>query len=448
MQNTHRYSWLTTSRIAIGCAAIVMAVMPIQPADAESPLWSEFQNGGSAVSPSSKLPLHWTPETNVAWTAKVPGYGQSAPVVAHDQVVVTSTSGDNKDNYHLVSYAIESGEQNWQLDFKNPSPFKNTPMVSRAAPTAIATENGFVAFFEGGVVVAVSAAGERQWELDLVEKFGAIEARHGLAASLEQDAERLFVWVERSEDPYILALDKTSGEVIWKVPGLGTTSWASPRLISVNQKPQLVCSGSGKIVGLDPGSGAQLWEFTDIANNSSCTPMPVSENQFLIGASDGRGESSGGSGAASNGLIEISENADGSFQAAFKWQAKKATSTFGSPVVAGRTAAIVNRTGVLFRIDLESGEQVAMDRVNAGGIWATPIVNGDLIYVFGHKGTTSVVSLTDGKEIATNRCWAEVGDAASADESGASGGKVLYAAAVASPYLIIRSGDELFAIKE
>lgn len=427
---------------------MVICAVPMHSVMADSPLWSEFQNGGKTISPSLELPLHWTPETNVAWTAKVPGYGQSAPVVAHDQIVVTSTSGANKDHYHLVSYAVGSGEKNWQVDLKNPSPFENTPMVSRAAPSAIATSDGFIAFFEGGVVVSVSAAGERQWELDLVEKFGAIEARHGLAASLEQDDQCIFVWVERGEDPYVLALNKASGDVVWKVPGLGTTSWASPRLISVHHEPQLVCSGSGKIVGLDPSSGARMWEFTDIANNSSCTPMPVGENQFLIGASDGRGEESSGSGAASNGLIEVSKQADGSFQAAFKWQAKKATSTFGSPVVAGQTAAIVNRTGVLFRIDLESGEQVAMDRVNAGGIWATPIVNGDLIYIFGHKGTTSVVSLIDGKEIATNRCWAEVSDKAGSDDSGASASKVLYAAAVASPYLIIRSGDELFAIKD
>ncbi len=447
MPRTRHFALMPTV-LAAGIGAVTaFAILANGPVLADTSAWPEFQNGGQPQPDKLDLPLHWTPEANIAWTASIPGYGQSAPIVAHDQIVVTSTSGENKDSYHLCSYEIESGKPKWQIDLANPSPFKNSSMVSRAAPTAVATQQGFIAFFEGGILVSVSATGERKWEKNLVDQFGEIEARHGLAASLTQDAERIFVWVERSEDPYLVAMDKQSGDLVWKVAGLGTTSWASPRLISVDHNPHLLCSGSGKIVGLNPTTGERLWEFTDIANNSSCTPMPVGENLFLIGASDGRGETSGGSGAASNGLVEVTKQADGSFQAAFKWQAKKATSTFGSPVVAGNTAAIVNRTGVLYRIDLESGDQVSMDRVSAGGIWATPIVNGDVIYVFGHKGTTSVISLTNGDEVATNRCWAEADDEAPANGNETTSAKVLYAAAAASPYLIIRSGDELFAIK-
>lgn len=407
-------------------------------------VWPAFQNSGQPVVASETLPTQWSAEKNIAWTADIPGYGQSTPIVAHDQVVVTSTSGENKDDYHVESYAISTGEKLWQIDMKNPSPFANTPMVSRAAPSAIATKDGFIAFFEGGVVVALDKEGGKRWEKDLVATYGPIEARHGLSSSLEQNDEHVFVWIERSENPYLLALDKKSGTEAWKVAGVGGTSWSSPRLLAVGDQQHLVCSASGKIVGYDPATGNRLWEFTDISNNSSCTPMPVGNGKFLIGASDGRGETTEGAAAKSNGLIEVVPQEDGSFKVGFKWRATKATSTFGSPIVAGNTAAIVNRTGVLYRFDLETGEQVSMDRTDAGGIWATPIVAGDYLYLFGYKGTTSVIDLKDGTEIAKNRLW----EAEAEGEAGFGRGSVLYAAAPAPPYLFLRRGDKLYAVKQ
>jgi len=341
--------------------AILFALLAISTVSADQASWTKFQNGGLSAT-SAQLPVEWSPEENIAWEAEIPGYGQSTPIFAHDQIVVTSTSGDEKDNYHVVSYSTQ-GEKLWQVDLKNPSPFKNSPMVSRAAPSAVATNDGFVTFFEGGLVVALSPEGKQVWQRDLVEAYGKIEARHGLASSLEQDGQAVFVWVERSEEPYLLALDLENGETLWKTEGLGSTTWSSPRLIPVGESSHLVCSAVGKIVGFDPKSGKRLWSFDGIANNSSCTPIPAGNGQFLIGASDGRGESEPGAAAASNGLIEIESNAEGAYSARFKWSADKATSTFGSPVVAGDSALIVNRVGVVYQYDLESGKQIGRAHV-------------------------------------------------------------------------------------
>ncbi len=406
--------------------------------------WSSFQNSGRPIAAADQLPTVWSPTSGIAWTTSIEGYGQSTPVVGHQQVVVTSTSGSNKDRYHLASFAIDSGEKLWQVDLDNPSPFANTPMVSRAAPTPIATQTGFVAWFEGGLVVAVSASGSVQWKQDLTERFGKIEARHGLAGSLEQNDSIVFVWVERSDEPYLVAMDKQTGEIVWKVPGIGATSWASPRLIAVGDGYHLVCSGSGKIVGYDPASGERLWQFENIANNSSCTPMPVGQGRFLIGASDGRGESASSEAAASNGLIEIQRQESGAYSVDFVWRAEKATCTFGSPIVAGDNALFVNRVGVLYQLDLKTGRQLSADRTGAGGIWATPIVAGELVYLFGHQGNTSVVSLANGAEVAVNRAW--IAATEKSQDGSMPSGSVLYAATVTDQNLLLRTGDRLYAI--
>ncbi|MEM9586806.1 MAG: PQQ-binding-like beta-propeller repeat protein, partial [Planctomycetota bacterium] len=202
----------------------------------------------------------------------------------------------------------------------------------------------------------------------------------------------------------------------------------------------LVCSASGKVIGLAPTTGNRLWEFDGIENNTSCTPIPIANGAFLIGASSGRGEDNSGKAATNNGVIQVSKGSDG-YDIKYKWRAAKASSTFGSPIVAGDSAIFVNRAGVLYRLNIETGEELATTRTSAGGIWATPLAVGDRLYLFGYKGTTSVISLTDNSELASNRCW-ETGE----ESPGFGGGSVLYAAAIAGDRLVLRRGDMIFAI--
>ncbi|QDU99059.1 outer membrane protein assembly factor BamB family protein [Lignipirellula cremea] len=447
LQNLSRAWQVLLSGTACGALALLTAGgSSLQAAELAGAAWPAFQNSGRCTAPAGPLAVKWSPSENVAWEAAIEGYGQSAPIIVDQQVVVTSTAGKNKEQYFLAAFSLTTGEKLWQQEFKNPTPQENSTYVSRAAPTPIADADGFIAFYEGGLVVAVKRDGTVRWQRDLVESNGPIESRHGLAASLEQTADRVFVWVERSEDPYLLSLDKKSGETVWKVDGLGVTSWSSPRLAPTADGDHLVCSGSGKIVGFDPASGKRLWEFTDISNNSSCTPVPVGDGKFLIGASDGRGEENAGNGAASNGLLQIVKQDDGAFALKFVWRSEKASSTFGSPIVAGDQVLIVNRTGVLFRLDLKTGEQRGTTRLGAGGIWATPFVAGEKVYLFGNKGTTSVVSFKDGEEIAENRVWEAAAEDPAAGGRPAFGGHVLYAGSAAPPYLILRRGDALYAV--
>lgn len=406
--------------------------------------WPSFQNGGHLTVAGDALPTRWSAEENIAWKSEIPGYGQSTPIVTGGQIIVTSTDGPNKENYYLISYSLEKGEKLWQKEFTNPSPVENTSYVSRAAPTPIADDSGYIAYYEGGLVVAVSHDGEIRWKRNLVESYGPISARHGLSSSLEQNKDLVFVWVERSEEPYLAALNKATGETVWKVEGLGSTSWSTPRLVPVGDTTHLVCSASGKIAGFDPSNGDRLWQFDQIANNTTCTPIPLGEGRFLIGASEGRGEAAAQTDGSSNGVIEITKQDDGSFSADFAWQAVKAKSSFGSPIVADGTAWFINRGGVLFGVDQETGKQTTTSRLAAGGVWATPLQQGKRLYIFGSKGTTSIIDMSTSETIAENSLWATEEDA----EGETSSNEIIYSAVPVPPYLIIRTGDTLYAIQD
>ena len=407
--------------------------------------WSSFQNGGRTTAAAS-LPTEWSPDEKVAWSVPIPGYGQSSPVVAGEKIYCTSVSGENKEGLHVTCFAADLGQQLWKYDLRNSSPEKNSSYVSRAAPTPVCDDTGVIAFFEGGNVVALDDSGKLRWQRDLVADYGPIKARHGLGASVEQSDSSVFVWVERQNEPYLLCLSKKSGETIWKVDGVGSTSWSSPRLVPVGASSHLVVSASGKLAGHDPASGRRLWSFDDISGNTTPTPVPLGDGRFLVGASAGRGESGGGKAAESNGVIEVTKSDDGSFTADYVWRAERATCSFGSPCAHNGNAYFVNRSGVVYCLDLQTGEELYAKRTKQS-TWATPIGCGDHIYLFGRSGVTTVIeSGPRFKLVAENALWKTEQPAAEGDGSDGRmnfGGAVLYAAAIVDSGLLLRRGDRL-----
>lgn len=422
----------------LGLALTLLFTLPLK---AEG--WRSFQNGGPSAVAGGKFATEWSPESGIAWQKELAGYGQSSPVVANGQIYVTSVSGPLKDKLHVEAFNLKSGQQLWQVDEKNSLPVKSTNYVSKAAPTPVCDDAGVIALFESGDLIALAPNGEKRWARNLIADYGAIESRHGLSSSLEQNEDHVFVWIERSAEPYVLAISKESGKTVWKAGGLGVTSWASPRLVPVGDSKHLVLSGIGKLAGLDPASGKRLWEFDDISGNSTPTPYPLRGGRFLIGATTGRGESTGGKAAESNGVIQISGNAEAGFSADWVWQAEEATSSFGSPIVANGLCWFVNRSGVVYCLDAKTGKQRYAKR-SSGSVWGTPIAIGEHVYLFGKNGTTSIIKASSDYEvIAENELWTTT---ASNGGRPAFGGPVLYAAVACDSSLILRRGDTLFVV--
>src|SRR5438874_9055778 len=77
--------------IALGMAALSL------PLDSLADNWPQFRGPqGAGLSTQAGLPARWATDQNVAWTATVPGYGWSSPVVWGDQVFVTTAISDKQ----------------------------------------------------------------------------------------------------------------------------------------------------------------------------------------------------------------------------------------------------------------------------------------------------------------------------------------------------------------
>lgn len=429
MSATHRFK----PALAVIPALVFLGAAVTSSADGGR--WPSFQNGGHIDIPAPADAGDALLGEAILWQAAIHGYGQSSPLIWNDNVYATSVSGANKDEYHVTAFDLATGKEKWQVALPNASPEESTGYVSKAAPTGAVDADGVICYFEGGNLIALDHEGGVRWKRNLVEDHGAISARHGIGSSLEQDDKSVYAWVERKEDPYVLAIDKKTGETRWKSPGAGATTWASPRLVPVEGGRHLVLSAIGVLAGLDPDTGERLWTFNGIANNSTPSPMPVGEGRFLIGATLGRGEKESGKAAENNGLFAITRKADGAWEAGFVWRATRATSSFSSPVAHGGMAFFISDVGALYGIDLESGEEKFVKRLSDGA-WATPLTVGDRLLSFGKDDRIDIIRVVGDKPEVTT--WNALPESEIQT--------VLYAAIPAADRLILRRGDRLFAI--
>lgn len=87
---------------------------------------------------------------------------------------------------------------------------------------------------------------------------GFLATPHGLTSSLAAHEGRVFVWIERKESPYVLAIDPATGQNLWKIDRKGSTAWSSPIVAEMpSGESHLVLSAAGSLVGYDLSDGRE-----------------------------------------------------------------------------------------------------------------------------------------------------------------------------------------------
>lgn len=428
--------------------------------EAATPSWPGFLGAGSEMINPTSIPLTWSPAKNIAWSAALAGHGQSSPVIWNDRAFVTAVEGPMKDTCHVIAFRLSDGQQLWKRSLAASDKAKESYFVSKAAPTPVTDGQAVYAFFESGDVVALALDGRELWRRSLSLDYGKFQNEFGLAASPVQTKDAVILLIDHEAPSYLVALNKADGTTLWKADRSGRKSWSSPAIVPVLGKPQVVCSSAGSVDGYDPVTGQLLWSFDDVAGNTAATPLPFADSRFLIGASPGRegGERSEGA-KKSNGAAAV-ELVDGKLALKMLWRTEAVTPTFGSPVAYASHAYWVNRVGVVYCFDAETGQQRFAERTKQP-CWATPLGVGDRLYLFGKDGITTVLKTGPNFEVlAENQLWdpatvkpdpakAEAEDTEERRRSAAAfSGRTQYGVAAVEGTLLVRTGDVLYCLRE
>ena len=438
--------------------------------------WTGFRGNGSNISTAANLPVKWSPEKGVHWIETVPGYGQSSPVVWKNQVFVTAIEGPQQGTCLLHAYDISNGQKLWTKEFKASQTTKTSSMVSRAAPTPVVDENGLYVFFESGDVAAYSHSGDLLWHRSLVKDYGKFVSNHGIGSSLAQTANDVIILIAHDGPSYLVALNKKTGKPTWKTDRESGVAWSSPVIADRNGIPEVIVSARGTVKGYQGLTGELLWTHTGLSGNTIPSASVLGE-YILIGAALDRRKPDAEKASASNCCLKLITK-DGKPGYELLWKAKKAVSSFCTPLAYQGCAYFVNKVGVVYCLDLETGKQNFAQRLS-GPCWSSPLAAGDHIYFFTKKGPTDVIKAGPQFELlTTNTLFAEPAEkqdtkqettsnakstkpsASEQKEKPASGnrpsgrssggypalGPTIYGTAVVDQTVLIRTGTKLYCI--
>lgn len=259
------------------CCLILVVLFPSLALTADWPQWHGPQR--NAVSSETGLLTSWeeAPPAFV-WRASGAGVGYSS-VVIEDGLVFTTGRRGSEVLCHC--FDASSGLHRWS------TPVGATSRNVMATPTVHA---GLVYTLDpdGELFCLRASDGSVVWQRDFVADFGGRSSGRGYGESPLIDGERL-VCTPGGPEAMVVALDRKSGDIIWKaalpeVTPKDTAAFASIVISNgggIRQYVQLVSRG---LVGFEAETGRHLWSYNDISNGRINIPTPIAHGDLIFSA--------------------------------------------------------------------------------------------------------------------------------------------------------------------
>lgn len=412
--NNHRSPVATHARAwgprAVHLLAKVAALLAISTSAAAADTWPSFRRDGSGTVEAKNVPLHWSPEQGIAWRSEIAGYGQSAPVVWNNTVYVTSSDGPFQERCFVHAFDLRSGQRRWVAEIAATTKVENYFRNSRAAPTCVVDANRVVSFFASGDVTAISHQGETLWTVPLFQKFGEVDNERGTASSPAQNDDLVFLVVDHGGPSYIVAIRKRDGQIAWKTDrGTRVPSWSSPLVVQHKDREMVVISSSDTVDAYDTGSGQPLWQVEHLQGNHIPSATIAGDRLFVGSTEMYGGTADAAEAAGSNCRIDL-QTESGVPSYTVRWGADRANSYYSTPLAFAGYVYYVNKAGVLYCVDQQTGKQVFAKRIG-NPCWASAIgvetETGELLVYFVLKNGFTII-LRPGEsydQVARNQLW-------------------------------------------
>jgi outer membrane protein assembly factor BamB len=426
--------------------------------------WPQFRGpGGSATATETGLPVEWDAKKNIAWTAQLPGYGWSSPIVWGDKVfVITAVTEKQKKPtagfgggggfgpgggrpgggrpggggfgrmrpppdvmYRWEVYCLDAadGKVLWKQTATEQKPaIPIHPSNTYATETPVTDGERVYAYFGMTGVFCFDMSGKQLWKADLGSYRMAMG--HGTGSSPALADGRLFVQCDNEEKSFLVALDARTGKELWKTSRPERTGWSTPLVWKNKERTEVVCIGSPRVRSYDPATGKQLWELGGMSGQSKASAVAGTDLLFVgtpggfggrgpggdEGAGGGRGRPLVAVKAGASGDITLKDGAESNDGVA--WHLPQGGPGTASPLLyQGHLYVIGDRGGFLTCLDARTGKQVYKERLPGGrGFTSSPWAYDGKVFCLDDSGTTHVVKAGPefkvlGKNSLDEMCW-------------------------------------------
>jgi len=380
----------------------------------ENTNWTQFRGPtmNATVADHPDLPEQWSQTENVEWVTDIPELGWSSPIVWGTRVFVTTVTSDGdfekpkpglyaprgrsepppaRHDWRVYCLDLESGEVLWMRSVKVAVPEfprhqKNT--YASETPTTDG-ERVYVRFGDLGIY-AFDMDGNEVWTHPI--PFKSTMSDWGSASSPILEGNLLIVLYDNEEESWIAALDKRTGDEVWRTARDEVSSWATPYIWKNSQRTEIVTSGRKRIRSYDL-NGELLWEMDGRMSWASiATPF---SSHGLVYVTSGYFQDSHRPVYAirpgASGDISLRENATSSEYVA--WYQPRAGNYNTSPLVYGEIYYSLLDRGFFESYDAKTGEPVyGRQRIRVGASFtSSPWAYNGKIFALSEQGDTYVL---------------------------------------------------------
>lgn len=351
-------------------AAAAHASEPIDITTSDWPAWRGLYGTGVAHSDQNP-PTRWSATENILWKAKIPGRGYSSPTVVGSSVFL-ATADEERELQSVLCYDRATGELKWQTDVHRGKLDKKGNKKTTQASSTVACdgERLYINFLNDGAIytTALDLDGKQLWQT----RVSAFQTHQGFGSSPTLHGERVYVTTDSPGGGVVAALDRTSGDMIWKQERPQKANYASAQVYRLAGKEQVLVQGCDLVSSFDPATGKKLWEIDGATTECVTSIVTDGERIFVSG------------GYPRNHVQAI--RADGSGKT--EWE-NGARVYVPSMVVRDGYLYAIQDGGIAMCWECATGKEMWKERV--GGTYSASLVLvGDLLYATSEGGKTLV----------------------------------------------------------
>jgi outer membrane protein assembly factor BamB len=374
----------------------------IQVASTDWPWWRGLTRDGVA-SQDQNPPTAWSESKNVIWKAAIAGRGHASPTIVGAYVYLP-TADEQRQIQSVYCFARATGELVWKTDVHVGHLVQKSNKKASQASSSIACDGHrlYVNFVNQGAVIttALDLQGKTKWQT----RISSYVTHQGYGASPAIYKDLVIVAADNKGGGAIAALDRESGNVVWKHARPKKPNYPSPIILHVAGRDQLLLTGCDLVSSYDPVSGNRLWEIAGAT--TECVSSTVTDGQRIF--------TSGG--YPKNHLSAV--EADGSGKIAWErpvrvyvtsllmhqghlygvtdasvamcwnpttgetlWKSRLGGTFFSSPVLVGKLIYATNLSGQTFVYKAQpSGFELVAENKLGHEVYATPAICGGQIF--------------------------------------------------------------------
>jgi outer membrane protein assembly factor BamB len=247
------------------------------------PQWRGPDRDG--VSKETGLLKTW-PKTGpmLNWQVSDLGQGYSTPSVVGDRMFLLTNKGMNDESVRALS--VKDGRDIWSQRIGKVG--ANGPPQYPGARSTPTVDGDFVYALgsDGDLACLDLKAGNIVWHKSLRTDFGGQPGRWAYAESPLVDGDAL-VCTPGGKQATLVALNKTTGDVIWKspIPEGDQAAYSSIIVVTTGNLKQYVQFLGKGLVGVDAKTGKLLWRYGKTAQGSMANiPTAEAYKNFLYSA--------------------------------------------------------------------------------------------------------------------------------------------------------------------